>query len=212
MSFVIFFGAPGSGKGTQAKKLSSLGFFHISTGDLLRECKNDKSHPLNAIISEKMSLGNLISDDIVNEMVLHKITNVKNENIIFDGYPRTIAQAKFLSSSLENFGKKIDSVLLFEINPDVVVERIVSREVCKTCGAIFNKKFNPSKISSVCDLCGGMLEVRVDDNEQTIRNRINIYNESCAELLEYYSKDLAVIDASKQEDDIFQSIRLLLNV
>jgi len=210
MSIIIFFGAPGSGKGTQAKKLISQGFFHLSTGDLLRECKNDKLHPLNAIISHKISTGELISDEIVNNIISHKIPQI-GEKVIFDGYPRTIAQAKFLDQTLKNDGKSITKVILFDINPDVVVERILSREVCKSCGAIFNKKFNASTKDGICDICGGTLELRSDDNEQTIRNRIKIYNESCKELLEFYYDKTQKIDAAQGENEIYHAIEKCLN-
>lgn len=210
MSIVIFFGAPGSGKGTQAKKLIAKGFEHISTGDLLRECKNDTSHPLNLVISQKMSAGELIGDEIVNDIISHKVAKI-GENVIFDGYPRTIAQANFLDSTLEKNAKTISTVILFNINPDVVVERVLNREVCKGCGAIFNKKFNPSKASGVCDFCGGVLELRADDNEATIRNRIKIYNDYCEELLKYYGDKVKTIDAALHEDEIFSQIDTLVN-
>lgn len=210
MSIVIFFGAPGSGKGTQAKKLIAKGFEHISTGDLLRECKNNTLHPLNAVISQKMSTGELISDDIVNDIVSHKISQI-GENIIFDGYPRTIAQAHFLDKTLSIHSKNLSKVILFDINPDVVVERVVNREVCKDCGAIFNKKFNPSKSCRICDFCDGTLELRIDDNEETIRNRIKIYNNSCESLLEYYQKKVQIIDAALHEDEIFLQIGAAIN-
>ncbi len=210
MSLVIFFGAPGSGKGTQAKKLIEQGFEHISTGDLLRECKNDKSHPLNAVISQKMSAGELISDEIVNDIISHKASQI-GQNVIFDGYPRTIAQAKFLDETLEKNSKSISKVIFFDINPDVVVDRVLNREVCQSCGAIFNKKFNPSKISGECDTCGGKLELRADDNEETIRNRIKIYNDSCTALLEFYARKVEIVNAALREDEIFTQIGAIIN-
>lgn len=210
MSLVIFFGAPGSGKGTQAKKLIEKGFEHISTGDLLRECKNDKSHPLNTVISQKMSAGELISDEIVNDIISLKVLQL-GQNVIFDGYPRTLAQAKFLDETLAKNSKTIAKVILFDINPDVVVDRVLNREVCKSCGAIFNKKFNPSKLSGECDICGGKLELRVDDNEETIRNRIKIYNDSCTDLLAFYKNKVIIINATLHEDAIFAQISTIVN-
>jgi adenylate kinase len=210
MSLVIFFGAPGSGKGTQAKKLIQQGFHHISTGDLLRECKNDKSHPLNATISQRMLAGELISDEIVNDIISHKVSQIGN-NVIFDGYPRTIAQARFLDEALAKNSKSISKVIFFDISPDVVVNRILNREVCKSCGAIFNKKFNPSKVSGECDLCNGKLELRVDDNEETIRNRIKIYNNSCTDLLEFYAQKVEVLNAALREDELFSQITIIIN-
>ena len=212
MSLLIFFGAPGSGKGTQAKKLiEKHGYHHLSTGDLLRECKNDKTHPLNSIISSKMEKGELINDDIVNDIISHKLSQIFNASIIFDGYPRTINQAQFLSQELKKYGKVISRVFLFDINPDIVVDRVINRQVCKNCGAIFNSKFNPVKKEGVCDICGGKLETRIDDNEQTIRNRIKIYNESYSDLLSYYSSAVYKIDASQNADiiekEIIQSIQ-----
>lgn len=207
MSLLIFFGAPGSGKGTQAKKLvEKYGFFHLSTGDLLRECKNDKNHPLHSLIATKMSAGELIGDDIVNNIVSHKVAQMKDRPIIFDGYPRTVNQAKFLEEELKKHEQSIASVIVFDINPDVVVGRITNRKVCKQCGAIFNSISSPSKIENICDLCGGTLEQRIDDNEEIIRNRIKIYNESCEGLLSYYQNILHTIDASQDANDIFEEI------
>ncbi len=207
MSLLIFFGAPGSGKGTQAKKLvETHNFFHLSTGDLLRECKNDTNHPLHSIISTKMSKGELIGDDIVNDIVSHKLEQLQGKSIIFDGYPRTVNQAEFLDSELQKYGNKIASVLVFEINPDVVVNRIVNRKVCKRCGAIFNLLSSPPKEKDACDVCAGVLETRTDDNEETIRNRIKIYNESSASLLKYYSNIVHTVDASQNTDDIYKDI------
>ena len=105
----------------------------------------------------------------------------------------------------------MNKVFLFDINPDVVVDRVINRQVCKNCGAIFNSKFNPVKEAGICDVCGGKLETRIDDNEQTIRNRIRIYNESCSDLLSYYSSVVHKIDASQNADilekEIIQSLQ-----
>lgn len=207
MSFIIFFGAPGSGKGTQAKRLSEKhSYHHLSTGDVLRECKNDKNHPLHGVITDKMAKGELISDEIVNDIVSHKILQVEERGIIFDGYPRTISQAKFLTDTLKKQGNTIERVFLFDISPEIVVERLTGRQVCKRCGAIFNKKFNPSKHTDICDFCGGDLETRVDDNAEIIRNRIKIYNDSCSDLLQYYEDTLLKIDASQETDKIEEDI------
>ncbi len=211
MSNLIFFGAPGSGKGTQAKKLvKEHKFFHLSTGDLLRECKNDITHPLHSLISTKMAMGELIEDDIVNEIVSHKIEQISKHSIIFDGYPRTVNQAIFLAEKLQKCGKNIDKVILFDINPDVVINRVIHRKVCSNCGAIFNSQFNPSQSEGICDLCNGKLESRADDNEEVIRNRINIYNQSCKELLEYYINIIHKINASQSEGEIEKAISLLI--
>jgi adenylate kinase len=211
MAVVVFFGAPGSGKGTQAKILcSNQNYSHISTGDLLRECKNDVNHPLYALISAKMLAGELIDDEIVNDIVSHKISQIELDNIIFDGYPRTVNQAIFLNLELLKYNKKIEKVVLFDINPDIVVQRIVNRQVCKKCGTIFNKKFNQSQKDGICDACGGNLESRADDTEETIRNRIEIYQSSSAELLNFYKIILTVVDASNEEKQISKEISDIL--
>lgn len=197
MSTIIFFGAPGCGKGTQAKKLQNKSFFHLSTGDLLRECKNDATHPLNASISQIMKKGELVGDEIVNEIVSHKILQLAGGNIIFDGYPRTILQAEFLKNELAKVNMSVSSAIFFDINPDVVVERVIFRQTCQSCGAIFNKKTQPSAKENICNLCGGNLQQRVDDNEQTIRNRIKVYNDSASNLLEFYKPILQTIDANQ---------------
>lgn len=210
MSILIFFGAPGCGKGTQAKKLAEKNFYHISTGDLLRECKNDKNHPLNAIISQVMAKGDLISDEIVNDIVSHKLLQILDKNIIFDGYPRTLSQAVFLKNELENHNLNVSSVIVFEIDPEVVVERISYRQTCKLCNAIFNEKSHPSKTKEVCDICGGSLQKRADDRPEIIRNRIKIYNESSSSLIAFYKPILKKIDASLSEAEIENEIEKCL--
>lgn len=212
MSLVIFFGAPGSGKGTQAKKfVENHQYFQLSTGDLLRECKNDHTHPLNSLISSMMERGELINDEIVNAIVSHKISQINDYKVIFDGYPRTFNQAKFLDFELQKYKQHIEKVILFDISPEIVVERIINRKVCSECGSIFNIKFNPSVKENICDNCGGILVTRSDDSESVIRNRIKIYNQSCEELLKYYQDRLYTIDASHNSEIIASKLLDIIN-
>jgi adenylate kinase len=121
-----------------------------------------------------------------------------------------VNQAIFLNLELLKYNKKIEKVVLFDINPDIVVQRIVNRQVCKKCGTIFNKKFNQSRKDGICDSCGGNLESRADDTEETIRNRIEIYKASSAELLNFYKTILTVVDASNEEKHVSKAISDIL--
>jgi adenylate kinase len=116
----------------------------------------------------------------------------------------------FLQSELAKYNKDIEKVILFDIDANIVVERMVNRQVCKACGTIFNKKFNKSKQEGICDACGGTLENRIDDKEDTIRHRITIYNESCGELLAFYKPTLVIVDASQSESEISKTITQIL--
>lgn len=187
---IIILGAPGSGKGTQCKWISSeYGFLHISMGDIFR--KNIKERTAIGIEAEKyINKGMLVPDNIAIatlEETLDKIENFES-GIILDGYPRTIIQAEKLDEYLNNKSLKVDSVINLAISDEEIVSRIVNRRICSNhnCGEIYNIKNNPPKQENVCDKCGEVLVKRDDDNEDTALNRVKVYHDLTEPLIEYY--------------------------
>jgi len=206
---VVFLGPPGSGKGTQAKKLSQeLGLLHISTGDLLREAVKNQT-PLGLKAREYMERGELVPDSIMISLIEEVMP--EEGGFILDGFPRTVPQALALEEMLRAYNKQVDSVFLFDISEEVVVERLSGRLTCSQCGAVYHKKYNPPKQEGICDLCGGKLIQREDDKEEVIRKRYRVYVEQTKPLVEFYQErnKLTRLDA---EQDIQEVNRRLLEV
>ncbi|MEM7616901.1 MAG: nucleoside monophosphate kinase, partial [Pseudomonadota bacterium] len=184
---LILLGAPGSGKGTQSKLLiNKLGFLQISTGDILRKEVADNSD-LGKMANKIMQSGNLVPDDIMIDMMRNHISQIDySKGLIFDGFPRNIEQAKHLDQLLAEYDACVNKVILLDIPTQMLVDRIIHRYTCKNCGAIYNKKFKIEKIAGVCDGCGGKEFIqRDDDNAETIKNRIDIFNNLTAMLKTY---------------------------
>ncbi len=208
---VILFGAPGCGKGTQAKLLEQkYGYRQISTGDLIRvEIKTRSS--IGEKVKSMVDAGQYVPDEIMIELVNNRVHQPDIENgYIMDGFPRTFEQAKALS------GIEADreiAIYLRVKNEDVVVRRIMSRLTCSQCGAIFNTMNHPSQKPDICDLCGGELQRRTDDNEESIKERIRIYQQQTLPVLEFYRQEgvLHEVDASLAVEDVFAKIEGLLN-
>ena len=212
---IIFLGAPGSGKGTQASLLSaSLNIESISTGDLLRK-EVEKKSKIGVLAKSQMESGALVSDEVVINIIKEKITTKSCENgFILDGFPRNINQALKLEEMLENCKKKIDKVFNFEVEEDVLIKRIAGRYTCKKCGAVYNRYFKPTSKDGECDNCGSNeLENRIDDNEETVKNRLKVYKESSFPLIEYYKKKhlLVSIDALKISTLVFEELKSNIN-
>ena len=189
--YIVMIGAPGSGKGTAAKILAKkLNIPHISTGDIFRE--QIKENTKLGIESNKyISKGILVPDDITIEIFKDRLSrNDVKDGGIFDGFPRTMSQVKALDEMLAKANKKVDLVIELKIPDDVIVQRILNREICsnKDCGAIYNSKFKSSKVSGIRDICGSKLVSRVDDTEESIKKRIKIYYENLGGLIEYYKE------------------------
>ena len=180
----IIFGAPGSGKGTYSSRLQSkLGVDVIAMGDIFREnLKADTS--LGKKVRRYMENGLLVPDDIVIDVLKQRIAKVPNERgFILDGYPRTIDQAK----TLEDIAK-IDVILLQMVPDWIIIERLSSRRICKSCGAVYNIRFLKPKVNGVCDKCGGSLYQRSDDTPEVIKRRLQVYQEQTSPLLQYYKE------------------------
>ena len=212
---IIFLGAPGSGKGTQASLLSaSLNIESISTGDLLRK-EVEKKSKIGVLAKSQMESGALVSDEVVINIIKEKITTKSCENgFILDGFPRNINQALKLEEMLENCKKKIDKVFNFEVEEDVLIKRIAGRYTCKKCGAVYNRYFKPTSKDGECDNCGSNeLENRIDDNEETVKNRLKVYKESSFPLIEHYKKKhlLVSIDALKISTLVFEELKSNIN-
>lgn len=197
---LLLLGPPGAGKGTQAKLITErYQLLHLSTGDLLRKniangtALGDEARPY-------MESGKYVPDELVNKMVEAAIDDPAARNgVVFDGYPRTLNQAETLDALLENKGRPIDVVINLDVMPEVLIERLSGRRVCKGCGAIYHVKTMPSLTQGVCDQCGGELYQRADDNEETIRTRLKVYNQQTEPLLNYYGQQrkLRNVDAAQ---------------
>lgn len=202
---IVFLGPPGAGKGTQAKILiEKYGIPQISTGDMLREHRA-KGTELGKRAQEYMDKGQLVPDEIILDMVKERLAQPDcAKGFILDGFPRTVAQAEALDKILSEMNKKLDFALALVVPDELLVERLTGRRTCKNCGMMFHVKYKPPKVEGKCDVCGGELYQRPDDNEETVRNRLKVYHESTAPLIDYYKKKgiLKEIDGSKSIEEI----------
>lgn len=186
---LVFFGPPGSGKGTQARKLmEKYANPQISTGDLLRAAVADGSE-LGKKAKSAMDAGQLVADDIVIGMIRERLHQKDtNFGFILDGFPRSLAQAEALDKMLNEEGKPLHKALLLDVDMDKLIKRLTGRRTCKVCGHLYNIHYNPSKKPGVCDNEGGELVHRADDNEETISKRLKVYTDQTAPLIDYYKK------------------------
>ena len=208
---IIFLGPPGAGKGTQAKMLSNnLNIPHLSTGEILRQMivKNDD---LGKSLNKIMTKGLLVSDDMINEIVENRINlDDCKTGFILDGFPRTINQATNLESSLKNQSKKLDKVIQIDVPNEILIKRIMGREVCVDCATIYNKFFDPLPVKG-CKKCGSKKKpyVRKDDDEISFKNvRLKKYNEETKPLIDYYQNVnlLKSFDGTEQITEIGKKI------
>lgn len=197
---LIFLGSPGAGKGTQAAVIKERhNVAHISTGDILRDNVKGGT-PLGKIAKEYMDSGRLVPDEVIIGMMEKRLVKPDCKNgFILDGFPRTVPQAEALDSLLEKLGMVLDGVVLFDVAPHVVVERLTGRRVCGKCGAIFHASFRKPRVPGVCDLCGGEIVQRDDDREEVVLKRLDVYKEQTAPLIGYYErkKNLVRVDAGQ---------------
>lgn len=204
---LIFLGGPGSGKGTQAKKLvEKFGLVHISTGDLLRKAMKEGTE-LGKTAKKYVDAGDLVPDDVILGMIKEKLDEIEG-GFIFDGFPRTLEQARGLEGILSELNLDIDKAVNLNVNDDLIVERLGARRMCKKCGFEYNLKTRPPKKEGICDLDGGELYQRSDDNEETIKNRLTLYHDKTQPIEDFYreSGKLVDIDGSGSFDDVFNSI------
>nr|WP_276593005.1 adenylate kinase [Sphingomonas sp. GC_Shp_3] len=208
-------GPPGAGKGTQASRLESdRGMVQLSTGDMLRAARKADT-PLGAKVAAVMDSGALVSDEIVSALIDDRLAALSAEQgTIFDGYPRTAAQAESLDAILAAHGRKLGRVIELEVNEDALVERIVGRYTCVKCGAGYHDHFKQPAVSGVCDVCGSTeFKRRADDNEETVRTRMAEYRAKTVPILPLYeARGLVVrVDGMADIEQVSTQIAAILN-
>ena len=202
---LIVIGAPGAGKGTQAKILAAhFNARHVSTGDLLRE-HIEAGDEIGCRVAEIMNRGQLVPDDIVVELIRK---DVESGNFIFDGFPRTIAQAQILDEMLMRLRLPLDRVIYVTISDDIIIERMAGRQTCLNCGAIYHVLHNPASVPWVCDKCGNELIVREDDSAPVVKRRLDNYYGMTEPIIEHYRNKGLVYEISGNQpiDKITESI------
>jgi len=215
---LVLLGPPGAGKGTQSVVLSrEYRIPHISTGDILREAVK-AGLPLGVKAKAFMDKGELVPDEVVTGIVVERLKKPDAQSgYILDGFPRTLKQAQDLDGALKEMSSGIDMVIYFETSPEVAVERLSGRRVCKNCGFNYHVKNIPPKREGICDKCGGALFQRPDDNEETVRNRLKVYEGQTKPLVDYYrnkgilkkvSGDLGADGLSKILSKLFADAKL----
>ena len=210
---IIMLGAPGAGKGTQAKKIAAkYGIPHISTGDIFRaNIKNGTELGLKA--KSYMDAGGLVPDEITIGMLLDRIHQADCENgYVLDGFPRTIPQAESLTEALKKNGESIDFAVNVDVPDENIISRMSGRRACLNCGATFHIVYNAPKKEGVCDACGQELVLREDDKPKTVKKRLDVYHDQTQPLIDYYKKEgvLAEVDGTKDMEEVFQNIAAIL--
>lgn len=210
---LLIMGRPGAGKGTQAANIKEYyNIPHISTGDMFRAAmKNETKLGLEA--KSYMEKGALVPDEVTIGIVEERLLEDDCKNgFLLDGFPRTIAQAEALDAFLAKNGVKLDAVLDVNVPAEILVRRMVGRRVCKTCGATFHVEFNAPKVEGICDNCGAKLIQRPDDTEETAVNRLAVYDQNTAPLLDFYAKKnlLKTVNGDQPLDKVFDDIKEVL--
>ncbi|MBR4254811.1 MAG: adenylate kinase [Lentisphaeria bacterium] len=210
---LVLLGPPGAGKGTLSDPLMAQEkLAHISTGEILRG-EVAAGTELGKQAEACMKSGKLVPDQVVADMVAARLATPEcAAGFILDGFPRTVAQAELLEDAMARIGMKLDAVILFEAPEDLLLQRLTARLTCKKCGVAFNKLFAPPKQEGVCDRCGGELIQRADDSLETAKNRLKVYHEQTAPLIQFYEGKgcLARIDSSLPVREGFAALLALL--
>jgi adenylate kinase len=206
---LIFLGAPGAGKGTQAREVAKhYGIPQISTGDILRDAVARQT-ALGLAAKVKMEAGELVPDEIVCGIVEERIGQPDcQKGFILDGFPRTVSQAQFVERMLTAKGEGRPLVIDIEVSEELLLKRLTGRATCSTCGEIYNIHFSPPKVEGICDKDGGKLLHRADDNEATIRQRLEAYHKLTSPLIDYYRAQSALlaVDGNKEPEAIAKGI------
>lgn len=210
---VIMLGAPGAGKGTQAKKIAAkYQIPHISTGDIFRaNIKNGTE--LGKKAKTYMDQGLLVPDELVVDLVVDRLDQEDCKNgCVLDGFPRTIPQAEALDKALKGLGQKVDYAVNVEVPDENIVTRMGGRRACVGCGATYHLVYAPTKEEGICDTCGGELILRDDDKPETVTKRLNVYHEQTQPLIDYYAQAgiLKEVDGTKDIEDVFREITGIL--
>ena len=206
---IIMLGAPGAGKGTQAKKIAAkYSIPHISTGDIFRaNIKNNTE--LGQKAKTYMDKGELVPDELVVDLIMDRFKEPDcAKGYVLDGFPRTIPQAEALDKALNAQNESVDYAINVEVPDENIINRMSGRRACVGCGATYHIQFNPTKVEGVCDVCGEKLILRDDDKPETVKNRLSVYHEQTQPLIDYYAKKsiLAEVDGTKDMEDVFNAI------
>ena len=211
---IILLGAPGAGKGTQAKSISNkYNIPHISTGDIFRKNISERT-PLGIEAKNYIDNGQLVPDELTIDIIKSRLVEEDCENgYLLDGYPRTVEQAKALDVFLNEREANLDTALLIKVPREFILERMTGRRVCPSCGASYHVRFNPPKNEGICDICGSDIIQRDDDAEITVNKRLDIYEAQTHPLIEYYkSRDLlSEVDGTQAINDVFENVSKVLN-
>jgi len=206
---VVLLGPPGSGKGTQAKRLvKTLGTPHVSSGDLFRHHLSNET-ALGKLAQSYMEKGELVPDDVTVDMVMERISRPDcEEGVILDGFPRTLTQAEALKKAMDSRGQEVTVVPLIRVSDEEVVRRLTARRVCEECGAVYNLVFSPPEEEGVCDVCGGDLYQREDDNPETVQHRLYTYYKETSPLIGYYfaQDKLVEIDGERAVEQVSEGL------
>ena len=210
---IIMLGAPGAGKGTQAKKIAAkYQIPHVSTGDIFRaNIKNGTELGMKA--KSYMDAGGLVPDEITIGMLLDRIHEGDCAGgYVLDGFPRTIPQAESLTQALKGMGEDIDYAINVDVPDENIISRMSGRRACLACGATYHIAFNPPKQEGICDICGEKLVLRDDDKPETVQKRLDVYHSQTKPLIDYYKKAgvLAEVDGTQDMEVVFQDIVKIL--
>ena len=206
---IVLLGPPGAGKGTQAKSISNrYSIPHISTGDIFRKNISENT-PLGIEAKSYMDNGQLVPDEVTINMVKDRLQQDDCKNgYLLDGFPRTVHQAEALDNFLTEREESIDTALLIEVPKEFILERMTGRRVCLSCGASYHIKFNPPAVDGVCDVCGDNVIQRKDDVEETVKERLDVYERQTQPLIDFYKEKnlLSTVDGTKAINEVFESI------
>jgi adenylate kinase len=209
---IVLLGPPGGGKGTQAVKLAErFKVAHIATGDLFRQ-EIAAGSPLGVLADEYISNGNLVPDEVTNEMVASRLRQEDAAEFVLDGYRRTLSQAQALDAALETMGRPLDGAIWIRVPDEAIVGRAVGRLLCPNCGAIYHLSAHPPQVAGICDVCRSRLIVRDDDTPSTVRHRLAVYHRITEPLLGYYKERglLKNVDGVGEVQIIFDRLVALL--
>ena len=206
---ILLMGPPGAGKGTQAENLvQTFSIPHISTGDMFRAAVKEGTE-LGKQAKACMDSGKLVPDEVTIGIVRERLSKDDcKDGFLLDGFPRTVPQAEALDKILKDLDTKLDKVLNIEVPNSDLIDRAIGRRICKSCGATYNIKFNPTKVENVCDNCGGELYQRGDDNEETMANRLAVYEDQTKPLIDYYKRAgiYVAVDGRRAIDEVTKSL------
>ena len=211
---IIMLGAPGAGKGTQAKQIADkYAIPHISTGDIFRANIKENTE-LGQKAKTYMDQGLLVPDELVVDLVVDRLAqDDAKKGYVLDGFPRTIPQAEALTGALAKIGEKMDYAINVEVPDESIINRMSGRRACVSCGGTYHIKYNPTKAEGVCDACGGELILRDDDKPETVKQRLEVYHTQTQPLIDYYTKEgiLQEVDGTQDLEVVFDEIVKLLD-